>query len=77
MWQAQDLVQPTNMELYVCNVDGSELTKITDLGQANWAPYFHPNGKKVIFCSNHHSEKSGRPMFNLFMINVDGTGLEQ
>lgn len=67
------LVQPTNMELYVCNVDGSELTKITDLGSANWAPFFHPSGEKVLFSSNHKSKRS----FNLFMINVDGTGLEQ
>jgi hypothetical protein len=37
---AQGLVQPTNMELYVCNVDGSDLKKITDLGSANWAPFF-------------------------------------
>lgn len=67
------LVQPTNMELYVCNVDGTELKKITDLGSANWAPFFHPSGKKVIFSSNHKSKSS----FNLFMINLDGTGLEQ
>jgi dipeptidyl aminopeptidase/acylaminoacyl peptidase len=72
---AQGLVQPTQMELYVCNVDGSDLKKITDLGNANWAPYFHPNGQKVIFSSNHKSER-GFP-FNLFMVNLDGTGLEQ
>ena len=74
---SQGLVQPTNMELYVCNVDGSNLRKITDLGRANWAPFFHPSGHKIIFCSNHHSKKGGRPKFNLFMINLDGTGLEQ
>ena len=67
------LVQPTNMELYICNVDGSNLTKITDLGSANWAPFFHPSGKKVIFSSNHKSKRS----FNLFMIDIDGTNLEQ
>ena len=70
---AQGLVQPINMELYTCNVDGSDLTKITNLGNANWAPFFHPSGEKVIFSSNHKSKKG----FNLFMINVDGTGLEQ
>jgi len=70
---AEGLVQPTNMELYICNVDGSELTKITDLGSANWAPFFHPSGNKVIFSSNHKAKHS----FNLFMINLDGTGLEQ
>ena len=72
---AQGLVQPTFMELYICNVDGSDLKKITNLGSANWAPFFHPNGKKVLFSSNHHKEKHDG--FNLFMINIDGTGLEQ
>ncbi len=69
------LVKPTQMELYICNVDGSELKQITKLGNANWAPFFHPSGKKVIFSSNHKS-KRGFP-FNLFMINIDGTDLKQ
>lgn len=72
---AEGLVQPTNMELHICNVDGSDLKKLTDLGNANWAPFMHPNGQKIIFSSNHKS-KRGFP-FNLFMINTDGTGLEQ
>ena len=72
---AVGLVKPTEMELFICNVDGSELTQITSLGQANWSPFFHPSGKKVLFSSNHASEK-GFP-FNLYMINIDGTGLEQ
>ena len=69
------LVEPTDMELFICNVDGSELRQLTNLGRANWAPFFHPSGDKVLFSSNHKSER-GFP-FNLFMINVDGTGLEQ
>jgi len=72
---AQGLVQPTQMELYVCNVDGSDLTQITQLGNANWAPFFHPSGEKIIFSSNHES-KRGFP-FNLYMINIDGSGLEK
>ena len=63
------------MELYFCNVDGSNLTKITSLGKANWAPFFHPSGKKVIFSSNHKGTRGYQ--FNLFMVNLDGTGLEQ
>ena len=70
---SQGLVQPTHMELYMCDVDGSNLQKITDLGSANWGPFFHPSGNKVIFSSNHKSHRS----FNLFMVNIDGTGLEQ
>ena len=71
----EGLVQPTKMELFVCNVDGSDLRQITNLGNANWAPYFHPSGEKIIFSSNHKS-KRGFP-FNLFMINIDGSGLKQ
>jgi Tol biopolymer transport system component len=72
---SEGLVMPTNMELYICNVDGSDLKKITDLGSANWAPFFHPGGKKIIFSSNHHKEKHDG--FNLFMIDLEGNNLEQ
>ncbi|MCB0474720.1 MAG: PD40 domain-containing protein [Flavobacteriaceae bacterium] len=72
---AQGLVQPTQMELFVCNADGSDLQQVTDLGNANWAPFFHPSGKKIIFSSNYES-KRGYP-FNLYMIDVDGTNLER
>jgi TolB protein len=72
---AQGLVQPTALELFICDLDGSNLRQITNLGGANWAPYMHPSGEKVLFATNHHSE-SGR-QFNIFSINVDGTGLEQ
>lgn len=72
---SEGLVAPTDMELYICNVDGSDLRKITDLGGANWAPFFHPSGEKVIFSSNHKSH--GGFSFNLYMVNLDGTGLEQ
>jgi Tol biopolymer transport system component len=72
---AKNLVQPTNMEIFVCNVDGSNLRQVTNLGKANWAPFFHPSGKKILFSSNHMSDRGYQ--FNLFMINLDGTGLEQ
>jgi TolB protein len=72
---AQGLVMPTNMEIYTCNVDGSELTQVTHLGKANWAPYFLPDGKKIIFSSNHDAERGYN--FNLFTVNTDGSGLEK
>jgi len=71
----QGLVAPTKMEIYTCNTDGSDLKQVTHLGKANWAPFFHPSGRKIIFSSNHHSNKGYD--FQLFMINTDGTGLEQ
>ncbi|MDZ4715698.1 MAG: hypothetical protein SH819_09535 [Cytophagales bacterium] len=71
----QGLVAPTTMEIFVCNADGTGLKQITNLGKANWAPFYHPSGKKIIFSSNHKGTRGFE--FNLFMINEDGSGLEQ
>jgi len=72
---AQGLVQPTYMELYICNADGSDLRQLTNLGNANWSPFFHPSGKKILFSSNFEAER-GFP-FNLYMVDVDGKNLER
>jgi TolB protein len=71
----EDLVAPTNMEVFVANADGSNAHQVTNFGNANWAPAFMPDNKRIIFASNHQS-KRGFP-FNLFTINEDGTGLEK
>ncbi len=71
----QGLVTPVHMELYTCNIDGSDLKQITALPNASWAPYFFPSGKKIIFASNYKSNR-GLP-FNLYSIDVDGKNLEQ
>ncbi|MES2726536.1 MAG: hypothetical protein V4643_05500 [Bacteroidota bacterium] len=72
---AKGLVAPTNMEIYTCNIDGSQMKQITHLGKANWAPFFHPSGKKIIFSSNHHSAKGYD--FQLYMIDTEGNNLEK
>ncbi|MEZ4801523.1 MAG: hypothetical protein R2797_02035 [Gelidibacter sp.] len=72
---SQGLVQPTEMELYICNADGSDLRQLTNLGNANWSPFFLPDGKRVIFSSNFESER-GFP-FDLYMIDIDGKNLER
>lgn len=72
---AQGLVKPTNMELFVCNADGSDLRQLTNLGNANWCPFFLPSGDKVLFSSNFEAER-GFP-FNLYMIDLDGKNLER
>lgn len=72
---AEGLVAPTNMEVFVANADGSDVKQITNLGKANWAPNFMPDGKHIIFASNHEYER-GFP-FNMYIINIDGSGLEK
>jgi Tol biopolymer transport system component len=72
---ARRLVRPAKVELWVANADGSQARQITHLGGANFAPYFFPDGKRIIFSSNFKSPHSGA--FDLYIVNIDGTGLEQ
>ncbi len=72
---AEQLVAPTNMEVWVADADGSNARQVTNYGQANWAPAFMPDSKRIIFASNHEY-KRGFP-FNLYTINEDGTNLEK
>lgn len=70
----EGLVAPTQMEVWIANADGSNARQITDLGQANWAPNFMPDGR-IIFCSNHEY-KRGFP-FNMYTMNADGSNIEK
>lgn len=72
---ARNLVRPSRMELFVMNADGTGKRQITDNGAANFAPFFHPDNKRIIFASNKGDPK-GRN-FDLYMIGIDGAGLEQ
>ncbi len=75
----KDLWQPTSLDIFVMDRDGSNLVQVTkDMPGANWAPFFAPGGQKIIFASNHKNP-TGRAAqnFDLFLINIDGTGLEQ
>jgi TolB protein len=71
----QRLVRPNRMEIFVMNADGTNQRQITTLGGANFAPFFTPDGKRIIFSSNHKSPRSRN--FDLYLVNLDGTGLEQ
>jgi len=74
---AKDLVMPSKLEIMVMKADGTQKKQLTSNGAANFAPYFHPNGKQIIFASNVYAKNPGMPNFDLFLINRDGTGLEQ
>src|SRR6478752_6422854 len=71
----QRLVRPNRMEIWVMNADGSDQHQITNLGGANFAPYFTPDGNRIIFSSNYKNPRSRD--FELYLINADGSGLEQ
>ncbi|HET8623641.1 MAG TPA: hypothetical protein VFM14_08780 [Gemmatimonadales bacterium] len=72
---ARRLVRPSRLELWVANADGTDARQITRLGAASFAPYFHPDGRRIVFASNQPDPKSRN--FDLYLINRDGTGLER
>src|SRR5688572_29496788 len=77
----QKLVVPTVFEIWVMDADGTNKRQVTNLGSASFAPFFTPDGKRIIFCTNYFDpEKANRrrqPNFDLALINVDGSGLER
>jgi Tol biopolymer transport system component len=70
---AQNLIRPITLDIWVMKADGSNKRQVTRNGKANFAPYFFPDGKRIIFASNMDDPK-GRN-FDIYMIKVDGTGL--
>lgn len=75
---AQRLIEPGQLELFVMNADGSGKKQVTTTGASNFSPYFHPDGKRIIFSSNIETRgEGGRPSFHLYLVGDDGTGLER
>jgi Tol biopolymer transport system component len=72
---AQHLYRPGMLEIWVMDRDGANKRQLTRLGAASFAPYFHPDGKRIIFASNYPDAR-GRA-FDLYLIGDDGNGLER
>jgi Tol biopolymer transport system component len=73
----QNLIEPTVFEVWTMNADGTNKRQITKLGAASFAPYFTPDGKRIIFCTNYFATDARKRNFDLALINVDGSGLER
>lgn len=71
----EGLWRPSNLEIMVANADGTNVRSVTKLPGASFAPYFTPDGKRILFSSNHLDPR-GRN-FDLFLVNIDGTGIER
>jgi len=70
----KNLMVPTKLEITAMNRDGSDFHKVTNNGKANFAPFWHPDNKRIIFASNQDSTSPRMPNFELYLINEDGTG---
>lgn len=72
---AQRVVRPTRLELWVSDADGSNARQVTRLGAASFAPFFHPDGRRIVFASSYPDPRSRN--FDLYLMGVDGSGLER
>ena len=72
---AQRLVRPSRLELWVADADGGNARQVTRLGAASFAPFFHPDGQRIIFASNQPNPRNRN--FDLYLVAVDGSGLER
>jgi len=72
---ARKLVRPRRLEIWVMNADGSDPRQVTSLGAASFAPFFHPDGRRILFASNVRDPRG--PNFDIYMVNDDGGGLER
>ncbi len=69
------------LDLWVMDADGSNKRLLLKNGATNWAPSWHPNGKRIIFSSNMDDWRADIKQyghnFEIYLINLDGTGLER
>jgi TolB protein len=72
---ARKLVRPGRLEIFTMNADGTGERQVTSLGAASFAPFFHPDGERIVFASNV-GDPRGRN-FDLYLVRADGTGLER
>jgi Tol biopolymer transport system component len=72
---ARKLVRPGKLEIYTMDADGTNVRQVTRLGAASFAPFLHPDGKRIVFASNV-GDPTGRN-FDVYIVNDDGSGLER
>ncbi len=72
---------PLPLDLWIMDSDGSNKRMILKNGATNFAPSWHPDGKRIIFSSNmddwHEDTKTFGHNFELYLINDNGTGIER
>ncbi len=69
----------TPLDLWIMDSKGDNKKRLTNNGATNWAPSWHPDGKRIIFSSNmddwHEDLKAFGHNFELYLIQSDGSGL--
>jgi Tol biopolymer transport system component len=72
---AKGLVRPTSLELFTMKADGTDVRQVTSNGAANFCPYFHPDGRRIVYSSNA-GDARGRE-FDLWLADRSGGAPER
>lgn len=74
-----DTIVAVPLDLWVMDADGGNQRRLTENRATNWAPSWHPDGKRLVFSSNLDDWRPELGTFGhnfeLYLINADGTGL--
>jgi Tol biopolymer transport system component len=71
--------QGGSFQLYTVNPDGSDMVQVTTLPPTlfeTWVPDFSPDGRRLTFCYGTFDD-FGNLFTEIYVINIDGTGLKQ
>jgi len=71
----EGLIRPGHLELYIMNLKTRRPIQLTYNGAANFGPYWHPDGRHIIFASNLADPK-GRN-FDLYLIDTRSREIER
>lgn len=66
---ARQMVKPSKLEIWIMDADGSNKQMLTQNGAANFGPFWHPDGKHIIYSSNQHEPRSMN--FELYLLDVE------
>jgi dipeptidyl aminopeptidase/acylaminoacyl peptidase len=69
----RNLVRPTRMDIFVSDAHGKNIRQLTDNAKANFAPYFYPDEKRIIFASNIDSPR----VFHLYSVDIATKKIER
>jgi Tol biopolymer transport system component len=66
-------------QIYVADRWGKNIKTLTQAEAINWCPFWHPEGKKIIFSSNRRlsNDSDKKPKFEIYQMNADGTCLKR
>ena len=62
-------------DIWVMRADGTEVRLVADLASPATSPAWSPDGRRIVFAAGVEPPEALDPDFDLYVVNVDGTGL--